>query len=136
MVDDATKERYLDMWTSYATTKAYLIQRAQHCFSFKPDRVKALGVAGVSALTLGVVGQPLALTWLLRAIFGQLRRQLDKENKKPLVLVFGGKPGHGKTQTAELLSKLKLAGSGPSNFIKINCNTSRHMGDFLGHAST
>ena len=132
----------MDMSGPYAATKQYLIRRAQHLFGFHPDRVEALRVGGVKELTtLGVIGQPLGLTWLLRAIMGQQRRQLDPDDNKPLVMVFGGKPGHGKTQTAELLARLKLGRPDPNvtpsdHSIKIHCNTSRHMGDFLGHATT
>lgn len=126
----------IDRTATYGAAKRYLVRRSNHFFGFNADRIKELGVGRVKELTLGIVGQPLALTWLLEAIMGEHARQHDPNSKKPLVLGFGGKPGHGKTQTAELLANLSLSGTGKGSIIKIDCNAAKHAGDLLGHMST
>lgn len=54
-----------------------------------------------------IVGQKIAKRAILRAL---VKKQWRKTNKKPLVLMFYGKPGIGKTETAKFLSKIIYKG--------------------------
>lgn len=56
----------------YSSAKLHLIHRTRQCFGYQRERVEALGLGNLHALTLSVVGQPLALRWLVRCLMSQV----------------------------------------------------------------
>ncbi len=87
------------MYLSNQILRRRSLQPSRH----DPGRLKEFGFANVSALTLGMVGQPLALAWVVKGMAAKLA---FPEEGKPLVMVFGGYPGHGKTELSTLLAEM------------------------------
>lgn len=117
-----------------AVSKRYWIDRAQHHLGFKLDVLNDYGFGNVSVLTLGMVGQPLALNWVVQ---GAATKLAVSKDRKPLVMVFGGYPGHGKTELSMLLAEMvtTVTGSKAMDYIKIDCGLAKHDAEFFGHAS-
>jgi hypothetical protein len=120
-----------------ARSKRYWIDRAQHHLGYDPERLKEYGFENVSALTLGMVGQPLALAWVVKGMAAKLAFPEEEEGGgKPLVMVFGGYPGHGKTELSTLLSEMMTTtGAKATDYIKIDCGVNRTPAEFFGHSA-
>lgn len=114
-------------------SKRYWVDRAQQHLGYDPARLAEYGFENVSALTLGMVGQPLALAWVVKAMATKLA---FPGKGKPLVMVFGGYPGHGKTELSMLIAEMVASkGSKAIDYIKIDCGVARTAAEFFGHAA-
>lgn len=117
-----------------ARSKRYWIDRAQLHLGYVPERLKQYGFDNASALTLSMVGQPLALAWVVQGMAAKLAfpKKEEDEEDKPLVMVLGGYPGHGKTELSTLLAEMT---ADATDYIKIDCGVSRTPAEFFGHAA-
>ena len=83
--------------------KLYWLQRGlKHVLP--PHRLADLGLARLNALKYRIIGQSFALEQILGEVSSY---HVNSElSDKPLVLLFSGPPGHGKTETAKQLADL------------------------------
>ncbi|ETS77033.1 hypothetical protein PFICI_10907 [Pestalotiopsis fici W106-1] len=78
---------------------------------------------GVLGLYQSIIAQPVATRWLMRKLLSHLSRQ----SNKPLVLVFAGPSGHGKTELAKSLGSLLGVEMKP-----VNCTVMNNETDLFG----
>lgn len=64
------------------------------------------GVAPLLGIPYTIIGQTTAATILRNSLLTYMARKKGPRNKKPLVLVFAGPSGHGKTELANRMSDL------------------------------
>lgn len=89
---------------SLGLTKQYWLTRALEIGPIVPREVELLedcGLSRIRELNFAVVGQRLAS----HLVYDKLVDYRSKKRQKPLVLLFAGPPGHGKTFLAERMAK-------------------------------
>ena len=88
-------------------------------------KLKELGIPRLDSLKYRIVGQNFALEQILSEIASAYAN--TELSKKPLVLLFAGPPGHGKSETAKQLADLLQA-----PFHKVDCRNHAHPWEMFG----
>ena len=96
--------------------------------SFSPEKLTNIGLPRLNALKYRVVGQDFALENVLSEISSHYVN--SELSSKPLVLLFSGPPGHGKTETAKQLADLLEA-----PYWKVDCRNHAHPWEMFGSAA-
>lgn len=112
------------------TSKKYWINRANQRYGLRAETLYKAGLGNLVQLSLGLVGQALAIKWVVTSLLDQVMSWKLEEDRKPLVMLFGGFSGHGKSELSKLLgSLLKGEKVGVMNetmdYVLIDCGTSR-----------
>lgn len=86
------------------------------------ERLQTLGLQRMQGLDLSLVGERVASKVAAESIGGWVGLQSLKEEKdrQPLVLLFAGPPGHGKTVMAESVGRA-IVQNPETDFLRINC---------------
>ncbi|KAF3023015.1 hypothetical protein E8E14_011363 [Neopestalotiopsis sp. 37M] len=107
-------------------TMRYLMDRASR-FIQPSGREKTVlfrqNAEGVLGLYQAIIAQPVATRWLMRKLLSHVARQ----SSKPLVMVFAGPSGHGKTELAKTLGSLLGVRMEP-----VNCTVMNQETDLFG----
>lgn len=90
-----------------------------------PARLAQLRIPRLDALKYRVVGQTFALEQVLCEVASAYANA--ELSSKPLVMVFAGPPGHGKSETAKQLAELLAA-----PYLKVDCRNHAHPWEMFG----
>lgn len=89
------------------------------------SKLLELGIPKLDSLKYRIVGQNFALEQILSEIASAYAN--TELSRKPLVLLFAGPPGHGKSETAKQLADLLQA-----PFHKVDCRNHAHPWEMFG----
>ena len=102
----------------------YWLQRG--LFHILPaPKLRALGVPRLDSLKYRIVGQSFALEHITSEVASNFVN--SELTRKPLVLLFAGPPGHGKSETAKQLADLLGVA-----FHKVDCRNHAHPWEMFG----
>jgi hypothetical protein len=105
-------------------SKAYWLNRGLKN-AFPQEKLEELGLARLNALKFKIVGQSFALEQILAEVTSfNVNTELSA---KPLVMLFSGPPGHGKTETAKQLADLLAC-----PFHKVDCRNHANPWEMFG----
>jgi hypothetical protein len=103
----------------------YLFTRSQCESSFPRNRLEEIKVPRLEALKYRVIGQSYALEQITGEIASHFTNM--ELSKKPLVLLFAGPPGHGKSETAKQIAEVLDA-----PFHKVDCRNHANPWEMFG----
>lgn len=112
-------------------TMRYWLKRAAHIGPLTKRRVEVMDLLSCSSLRrldFSLIGQRLASSLLTENTI--LFRAMGSTKTKPLVLLFAGPPGHGKTVLAQQYGEALLPPG--AAFIKIDCASNATQQDLFG----
>ena len=129
--DDQILQKLLcdeDIRVSRHSMKYWIKRGVGKAPSFFPDKLSRLGLPRLSALKYRVIGQDFAL----ESVFSEIASYYvnSELSSKPLVLLFSGPPGHGKTETVKQLADLLDA-----PYWKVDCRNHAHPWEMFGSAA-
>lgn len=103
----------------------YLFARSQSESFFPRNRLDEIKVPRLEALKYRVIGQ----SYALEQITGEIASHFTNTelSKKPLVLLFAGPPGHGKSETAKQIAEVLDA-----PFHKVDCRNHANPWEMFG----
>ncbi len=113
-------------------TMKYIMERSKQ-FSYSRAKLCIIGMNKIDSIKYAIIGQNFAVKLVLSEI---IWRFIDTEHKrKPLVMLFTGTPGHGKTEMS-----LMLAHYFNGEYLKIICKNHSHpfsmFGSDVGYAGS
>ena len=91
----------------------YIIERSNQ-FRYPEAKLRIIGLDKIDNIKYAIIGQSFALKLVLRDITHRFINPED--NKKPLVMLFAGTPGHGKTEMTKMIARYF-----DGRYLKIDC---------------